>query len=312
MHTISSELRAADSPTSVKPRLAEPPSTTSRINVAGWSTVPTLLITLTGIQLLWLNGWQVSHFSYWRIQEEWFWILNHFLQYPPPSVWLNLTHLGDATVLFALMSPLLLWRPRAWAAMLGAIPLAATFSLVGKYLFAMPRPGAVLDHDSFVSIGGILKAHNSLPSGHSITVVACMVAVLATLVPIPCRGREWAIISFCMALTATICLSRVAVGAHWPLDITFGAALGWIAGLSGVAVTLRYQAWWRSGQHPYGQVILAITLLVLGLVLAPRSVETFRETPVLSLAAATSIATMLLLLWGNRKHTASIVRQFVR
>lgn len=39
--------------------------------------------------------------------------------------------------------------------------------------------------------------------------------------------------------------SRVAVGAHWPLDVVLAAAVGYIAALSGEYLSRRYLAWWN-------------------------------------------------------------------
>ena len=262
-------------------------------------SVPVILLGSGAILLLWKNGWQLAPFSYWAVQQDWFLALNEVLQTLPPVLWLNLTLLGDASVFLAMLSPLLLWRPQAWAAMLGAVPLAASISIIGKHALAMPRPGAVLDPGSYVAIGGILKARNSLPSGHAITEAAAVVAIFATLLPRPRRRRDWAVVLTGMAIIIVTCLSRIAVGAHWPLDILFGVAGGWIAGLSGAAA-VRYPAWWRWIDRPRGRRIMAAVLVLLGLLLISRLPDASAGTPVIGLAAAACFFTLAGLLEVRR------------
>lgn len=41
----------------------------------------------------------------------------------------------------------------------------------------------------------------------------------------------------------TIALSRVAVGAHFPLDVLVGSIVGYISGLSGIFISRKYKIW---------------------------------------------------------------------
>jgi hypothetical protein len=56
-------------------------------------------------------------------------------------------------------------------------------------------------------------------------------------------------------------LSRIAVGAHWPVDVLAGAALGWLCGLSG----LWWSARWRFWQNQRGITVLAALGLLAGI-----------------------------------------------
>lgn len=202
--------------------------------------MPVLAVVLVLILAAWPNQWHLDRTGYWTSQIDWFITLNLALSAWPGQIWSNLTLLGDAAVLIVLLCPLLVWRPQAWAAMLGAAPVAAAIWVTGKYLAAMPRPAAVLDQQHFTVIGDTLSVYNSLPSGHMITVFAATIAVFATLIPQPRSGRDWSSLLAGLPVAAIVCLSRVAIGAHWPLDLLAGAAGGWIAGLSGAALAWRH------------------------------------------------------------------------
>jgi membrane-associated phospholipid phosphatase len=243
---------------------------------------------------------------YGEIQRDWFIGLNHLLNVWPEAVWGNLTLLGDAAVLLALLSPLLLFRPQAWMAMIGAAPLASALSILGKRLLEVPRPGAVIDPGQFSFIGHALIAHDSLPSGHAITVFAGLIAVLATLTPRPSDWRQRGLVGAVLLIAIAICLSRIAIGLHWPLDLLGGAALGWLAGLFGAALVRRYQGWRRWRYRPAGRYVLATVGIALGIVLLDRALSAPRGNLVLWLAGLCSLSVSFCLLIdfaGDRQET---------
>lgn len=185
--------------------------------------------------------------SYLASQKVVFSFGNQALQFLPALFWYNITHLGNALVLIPLLSFICLFNRRAWAAMFGAIPLAGALSHAGKNFFAIPRPAAILDPEQFTIIGSILTAHTSFPSGHTITIFSAMSALWFALVN---EGNKRDCLKFTLftllCLVASItAVSRVAVGAHWPADLLFGAALGVVAGFSGENLTRRYSSWWH-------------------------------------------------------------------
>ena len=76
----------------------------------------------------------------------------------------------------------------------------------------IPRPASVLPHDMFQIIGDPLLA-NAFPSGHSVTALlftACLIFYF--------RPRAW-IALLILAAGLMAAFSRIAVGAHWPLDV---------------------------------------------------------------------------------------------
>ncbi|AMJ76586.1 phosphatase PAP2 family protein [Alteromonas stellipolaris] len=172
---------------------------------------------------------------------------NQALQILPEIFWHNVTYLGDALVLIPLLSFICLFNKRAWAAMFGAIPLACILSHAGKNFFAIPRPAAILDLEQFTIIGSTLTAHSSFPSGHTITIFTTLSAIWFVTVNVD-NKRDYSkfILTTLLCLVASItAISRVAVGAHWPADLIFGAVLGIVAGFSGEYLTRRYSGWWH-------------------------------------------------------------------
>ncbi len=96
---------------------------------------------------------------------------------------------------------------------------AWTLAKVVKDAFGRPRPGGLLETVAFK--GGEPTGFGYV-SGH--TAVAFALATAAVL-HLPRRWRPWA-----YALATLVGLSRIFVGAHLPLDVVGGAALGWAIG----------------------------------------------------------------------------------
>lgn len=93
-------------------------------------------------------------------------------------------------------------------------------ALVVKDQWTRERPAAVID--DVVRRGDASAAGEAFVSGHAIIAVA-----LAVLVS-PYLSRRWRIAVWCLA--AGVGIGRVFVGAHLPLDIVGGGAVGWAVG----------------------------------------------------------------------------------
>ncbi|MFM2118555.1 MAG: hypothetical protein RL722_23 [Pseudomonadota bacterium] len=209
--------------------------------------------------------------------------LNQALNTAAPATdlaWSWASELGLATSGVLLL--LTVWRGRdpaslrLAAALLWSLPVGGLITHLPKRLLATPRPPAVLEPGSFHLIGEALTRH-SLPSGHSLT--AFTLATLLALVmvpgtdgrmaagagaPVASRGRGWLLAAACFALAGLVALSRVAVAAHWPSDISAGAGLGLLAGLAAVALADRDGgrfARWLGGRR--GQLALTLLTAVL-------------------------------------------------
>lgn len=172
------------------------------------------------------------------------------------QIWPSITLLGDTLVLLCLMSPLLLLKGRIVIGLVAAIPAGGLASVVLKKLFSAPRPGDVLDPESFHVLGGLLTG-KSFPSGHSITAFAACSVVYACLISARELQRS-SIAVFCgtFLLATLVGLSRIAVGAHWPTDVIAGACIGWVAGLSGVALTHKFSAFFESTRMAWAALLL--------------------------------------------------------
>jgi len=99
-----------------------------------------------------------------------------------------------------------------------------------KAIVDRPRPAALL---SDVHIRGAAPTGNGFPSGHAS--VACALAMIAWLWFGP--RLRWTFI----AAAVVVCFARIYVGAHLPLDVIGGAALGVASGaLVGLVLKVRH------------------------------------------------------------------------
>jgi undecaprenyl-diphosphatase len=184
-----------------------------------------------------------------------------------------LTVLGNGLVATMLVAPFLRRAPSIPAAALVAALPAALFSRAGKALAERPRPAAVLDPALLHIQGPVLAAHNSFPSGHSITIFLAATVIVLGSVPAaadqgagPARAGGacgWPGALGLAALAMLVAASRLMVGAHWPSDVLGGASLGIVAGAIGTW-TCRRSAWWR---HPRVRRSLALVVFACAAIL---------------------------------------------
>lgn len=271
-----------------------------------WAAPPLIVLALIGFHVLWSGG-GVAGTALWPSQHVLFLSWNSALARFPSEVWSAVTLLGDAAVILALLSWLLFSKPQFWAAMLASVPAGAIVSVSAKQWANASRPAAVLDSTTFNVIGPLLQ-HNSFPSGHSISAFAVVIAVLVThyVARSPQRWRDMALVLGGLLMSAAVAASRVAVGAHWPLDIAVGAAFGWLAGLSGAALALRSD-WWSWLFFGSGRPVISIGLIVWGLLLWFRPHKTLSCVAVVALAGLSAILVGVLLLSRSpvqRAHAA--------
>ncbi len=142
--------------------------------------------------------------------------------FPNANFWKAITTLGDGA--FAGCIFYLIFRKQTdllakglIGAMLG---LAASEGL--KRLFAIPRPEHSSDFESsFHLLTESMAATNySMPSGHIVTAFLLGTFLLRYL-----RLNVFGQLVL-VALMATIAVSRIALGVHWPADVFVGAGLG--------------------------------------------------------------------------------------
>ena len=266
-----------------------------------WAAPAFITLVLVGLLVSW-HGGGIAGTARWPEQQAVFLAWNTSFAALPSALWSAVTLLGDSTVLMPMLALFLLGRPKVWAAVLASVPVGALLSVSVKQWAGVPRPAAVLDQTWFNLIGPALH-HNSFPSGHTISAFAATAAVLATCVARPQRGRDWALIA-CGLLTATvIALSRLAVGAHWPLDLAAGAAIGWLAGLSGAALA-RHHGWWQWLFFGAGRQAAGAGLILWGLLLWLRPHEMLSCAVVLGVAGLSAVGAGFHLLVAGRSLSA--------
>lgn len=191
----------------------------------------------------------------------------------PASMWAVLTVCGSVLGAIALLAPTLKTQPRLLASAFLAAPLAILFSEGSKRYFDVLRPAGVLDADSFHLIGQKLYVH-AFPSGHSTT---AFVAAAALVLAWPRAERRPRVGLLVLGTAGLVAFSRIAVGAHWPLDVLTGAAGGWLCGACGVWLSARLRFWeGPGGVRAMATVALATSLALLFVDAGQPDVRLFR------------------------------------
>jgi membrane-associated phospholipid phosphatase len=157
----------------------------------------------------------------------------------------NASKVGDQGPLYALSVAVLLVggasRNRRLAnsgiAMVAAVTAADLGKRVVKRLMRRTRPHVLLDdgHYQTQAGGSDRKQEQSFPSGHT----ACSVAAARALSRTYPRGGAAAGVA-----ALAIGMSRIAKGAHWPLDVLGGAVIGLAAEAAAsrfLSLTLRFR-----------------------------------------------------------------------
>ena len=186
---------------------------------------------------------------------ELFRAINHTTARAPDDLWVIFNFLGNGWSLFAIVSPVLVFAPRAMLSGICAGAIAGLLSRSLKMIFQLPRPAGVLDPASFHIIGKPLTAM-AMPSGHTLTAFAIATAFFFSIKP----GQRGAF-AWLFALAVAAGLARVAVGAHWPSDVLAGCAIGLFSGVAGASIAARAPAQLLLAQSWLMRVLAAGALL---------------------------------------------------
>lgn len=152
------------------------------------------------------------------LNEPLFAALNELGRFLPDQLWLTLTWSADSLPQVALILLVSRWYPRLVISGL-LLLVFGTFCVQGlKSLFMALRPAGALGEQNIHILGPVLF-NKSFPSGHSFSIFAA-----ATLLSFQFNKVIWVRLAFLYAVMAA--LSRVMVGAHWPIDTLVGGALG--------------------------------------------------------------------------------------
>jgi undecaprenyl-diphosphatase len=161
----------------------------------------------------------IDEHSVGALEVDAFRILNGLPAAIFPAVWVVM-QLGNLLVVpVAVVVALVVRRFRLAAAIAVAGSLVWLLAKVVKDIVPRGRPAELLNN---VVLHDAPAAGNGYISGHA-AVVFALVAVAA-----PYLGRRMRYAAWLIA--ATVCLARVYVGAHLPLDVVGGAAFGWALG----------------------------------------------------------------------------------
>jgi membrane-associated phospholipid phosphatase len=146
--------------------------------------------------------------------------INHWPGWLDPPMWVvQLSGVIGALPLLAAAAALLR-RFRLAAALAAAVLLKVSLEAVAKMFVQRSRPAETV---SDVILRGNSAAHGlSFPSGHAMVIFTITALVVPYLQRWP-KVLPW-------ALAAAVCLSRVYLGAHFPLDVVAGAGLGILIG----------------------------------------------------------------------------------
>ncbi len=146
--------------------------------------------------------------------------INHWPGWLYPPMWtIQLPGVIGALPLAA-GAAAILRRLRLAAALAAATLLKVSLEDVAKIFVQRNRPAETLPD---VILRGQSAAHGlSFPSGHAMVIFA-----IAALVA-PYFKSRWQVLPW--ALAAAVCLSRLYLGAHFPLDVAAGAGLGMFIG----------------------------------------------------------------------------------
>jgi len=177
-----------------------------------------------------------------------------------PNLIYNLTQLGDGLILLSIFAMLLIIVPKCWETFLTAFIVSAILSIVLKTLFGVQRPAAALTHEHFVIIGPRLDGHNSFPSGHSITAFTFLSVILFAFMPL--QRIHKILWCFCICTIGALIIStRVGVGAHYPLDVTVGAIVGYLSAIIGILINRKYKMWCWIANAKFYPIFIAVFLV---------------------------------------------------
>lgn len=160
------------------------------------------------------------------------WLNSRMIEWLGSSFWALLTNFGDGFFLFPLTMIIVRNNPERQQTLLISCILAALALNLGKHIIDSARPLKVLGEALITMIGPEVK-HFTMPSGHSGTIF-----ILAGLSILYLRHHA---ATFVIIFSIIVAISRVAVGAHWPIDVVIGAWIGLMSTAAGALISRRFK-----------------------------------------------------------------------
>lgn len=232
---------------------------------------PFILLLLFGFYLILFNEGDNYIDRYINIQKDLFFYFNAQLS-EFPNLQFNLTQLGDVLIFFPLITIFIIYAPKLWEALLTSAILSLVMSATLKKLFAVPRPAAIFDNESFVIIGRTLSGNTSLPSGHSIATFIVITILLFAFMPKKNKHKIiWSL--FFLKLGLVISFSRVAVGAHYPFDVIVGSTIGYMVAIIGIQINNKVSCWTWIKNIKYYPYFILFLIIWIGVIIAKISVN---------------------------------------
>jgi membrane-associated phospholipid phosphatase len=172
-----------------------------------------------GAVVLVLSALPVDEHSLSGAERATFRAVNQVPGLPFSPIWLLMQAGNIAAVPVAALGALVARRPRLAAGLLVGGALAYAGAKVVKQFVTRGRPSTLVDD---------LEFHGAVAHGLGFVSGHAAVAVTLAVVAFPYLGRRarWVV----AGLAAFVFVARVYVGAHLPLDIVGGAALGLVVG----------------------------------------------------------------------------------
>jgi membrane-associated phospholipid phosphatase len=183
------------------------------------SPVASIALLLGGLVLLVLSALPVDEDAVGGLETRVFRDVNDGIRLPWFAVW-TVMQLGSVIVIpLVVGGALLARRPRLAATAAVAGSIAYGMGKVVRHLVERDRPDGLL-------ADVIIRGEPSLGSGYLSGHTALAVVMAVVLTPYLGRRGRWAV----WILAALVGLARMYAGAHLPLDVVGGAALGLATG----------------------------------------------------------------------------------
>jgi membrane-associated phospholipid phosphatase len=215
---------------------------------------PFFVLVFVFLFLLFKGGLSIKNYT--LLQEKCFLMINERIS-EYYDIQQNLTQLGDVIVFLPFLTIFIIYAPKLWQYLLTSLVFSAIVSNILKILFAVPRPAAIFDNERFAIIGEKLSGNTSLPSGHSIATFTVLTLVFFAFSPKKkSLQRLWFLFIFISGII--IVCTRIGVGAHYPLDVVIGGAIGSAVSIFGILFCRKFNAWFWVGDIKYYPIFIFI------------------------------------------------------